>query len=213
MPGVRGQILPSSWPGPAHELAQVRRSEGWSEGVFNTLLDGAHGRTETGDGHMTSEEAMAFIAENGVVLESARGPVPSLAEAIVGEPIGGSWWGHPLSHTIYAIISAVREDPAILVCRLVGGRVTHIHKRLWPALARLAPELADWRIAAVREEHTPSGAHQLIEVPFCDWVPATATDSAAKLSRQDAIDQIGPWVVPLLGATDEPRRRVRDHRP
>ena len=161
---------------------------------------------------MTTDEALAFIAENGVVLESARGPVPSLVEAIVGGPIRGSWWGHPLSHSIYAVVSALRDDPAILVCRLVGGKVTFIHEGLWPALATLAPELADWRITAVREEHTPSGAHQLIEVPFSDWIPAMATDAATKLSREDAIDQMGPWVVPLLGATDEPRRRALDPR-
>lgn len=160
---------------------------------------------------MKPEEALAFVAANGVVLESARGPVPNVAEEVVGEPIRGSWWGHPLSHAIYAVVSALRDDPAILVCRLVRGKVTFVHERLWPALARLAPELADRRIAAVQEEHTPSGAHQLIEVPFPDWVPATATDRAAKLSRQDAIDQMGPWVVQLLGATDEPRRRARAH--
>ena len=165
-----------------------------------------------GDERMSPEEALAFIAENGVVLESARGPVPSLVGEIAGEPIQGSWWGHPLSHTIYATVSALRDHPAILVCRLVDGKVSFVHERLWPALARLAPELADWRIAAVSEEHTPSGAHRLIEVPFSNWVPAIATETAAKLSRQDAVDQMGPWVVPLLGATDETRRRARARR-
>ena len=79
-----------------------------------------------GDGRMTPEETLAFIAENGVVLESARGPVPSLVEAIAGEPIRGSWWSHPLSHAIYALTSAVRGDPAILVCRqsTVGSRIS-----------------------------------------------------------------------------------------
>jgi hypothetical protein len=161
-----------------------------------------------GDERMSPEEALSFVAENGVVLESARGPVPNVAEELVGEPIRGSWWGHPLSHTSYAIVSVRRDHPAILVCRLVDGKLTFVHERLWPALARLAPELADWRIAAVGEEHTPSGAHQLIEVPFSDRAPATATGRAAKLARQDAIDQMGPWVVPLLGATDGPRSRA-----
>jgi hypothetical protein len=142
------------------------------------------------DGRMTPEEALAFVAEYGVVLESARGPVPNVAEEVVGEPIRGSWWGHPLSHTIYAVASALGDHPAILVCRLVDG--SFVHAKLWPALTRLAPELADWRITAVREEHTPSGAHQPIEIPFSDWVPSAATNAAAKLSREDAIHQMGP---------------------
>jgi hypothetical protein len=38
---------------------------------------------------MTSRQALAFIRKHGVVLESARGPVPSLAEVIAREPLRG----------------------------------------------------------------------------------------------------------------------------
>jgi hypothetical protein len=44
---------------------------------------------------MTPKQAIAFVKANGVVLESGRGAVPSLAEAIAGAPIRGSWWAHP----------------------------------------------------------------------------------------------------------------------
>jgi hypothetical protein len=40
---------------------------------------------------MSPKEAIAFVKRHGIVLESARGPVPSLAEAVAGEPIRGSW--------------------------------------------------------------------------------------------------------------------------
>lgn len=110
-----------------------------------------------GNARMTPEEALALVADQGVLLESARGPVPNLAEAIVGGPIRRSWWGHPLSHTIYSIVHAVRDDPAVLVCRLVNGGITYVHQRLWPAVARLAPEIDDSRIAAIQEAHTPLG--------------------------------------------------------
>ncbi len=40
---------------------------------------------------MTAEEAIAFVREHGVVLVSAKGPVPRLVEAIAGETIRGSW--------------------------------------------------------------------------------------------------------------------------
>jgi hypothetical protein len=52
---------------------------------------------------MTPRQALAFIRKHGVVLESAQGPVPSLAEAIAGEPIRGSWWGHPSSRLIFEV--------------------------------------------------------------------------------------------------------------
>ena len=43
---------------------------------------------------MTTAESLAFVRTHGVVLESASGPVPSLAEAIGRGLIEGSWWGH-----------------------------------------------------------------------------------------------------------------------
>ena len=68
---------------------------------------------------MTSEEAVSFVSRSGVVLESARGHGPSIAETIVGEPIRGSWWSHPRGREIYAITRALRETPEILVCTLI----------------------------------------------------------------------------------------------
>jgi hypothetical protein len=96
---------------------------------------------------MTADEAIAFVRECGVVLASGKGPVPRLTEAIVNGPIKGSWWGHPKSHQIYAILQAVADSRDILVCRLVDGKVTFVHRRLWPALVRLAKRFPPDRIA------------------------------------------------------------------
>jgi putative chitinase len=40
-------------------------------------------------------QALVFVKSRGVVLEAGRGPVPSLAKAVAGGPIHGSWWAHP----------------------------------------------------------------------------------------------------------------------
>ena len=87
---------------------------------------------------MTPKQAIAFVKANGVVLESGRGPVPNLAEAIAGAPIRGSWWAHPQAHTIFLCSRAIRESADVLVCRLVADKVTYVHRDLWPALVRLA---------------------------------------------------------------------------
>jgi hypothetical protein len=87
---------------------------------------------------MTLEEAVAFVREHGVVLASAKGTVPRLTEAIVDEPIKGSWWAQPKSYQIFALLQAVTESEDILVCRLADGKVTLVHRRLWPALVRVA---------------------------------------------------------------------------
>src|SRR5258706_9763816 len=117
-------------------------------------------------GSMTAAEALAFVEKHGVVLASAKGPVTRLTDAIVGRAVHGSWWGHPESHRIYAILQAVSESKNVLVCRLVNGKVTYVHRRLWPALARVAKRFPAARTSQVREQHTPSGKHVTQEIPF-----------------------------------------------
>ena len=85
---------------------------------------------------MTLKQALTFVKTNGITLESGRGPVPSLAQTIAGETIRGSWWAHPKGHVIFLCSRAIRESEDVLVCRLVGGKVTYVHRRLWPALVR-----------------------------------------------------------------------------
>ena len=130
----------------------------------------------------TLRDALAFVRKHGIVLESARGPVPSLAEAIAGEPIRGSWFSHPRSHLIWELTQAVRDDESVLVCRAVRGKITFVHARLWPALIRLAPELPKQSLARVIEEHTASGRHIVRTQPFPTWTPPAARARAARLS-------------------------------
>ena len=144
---------------------------------------------------MTSAEAISFIQEHGVVLASAKGPVPRLTEAIVNEPIKGSWWAHPKSHQIFAVLQAVTDSEDVLVCRLVNGKVTFIHRRLWPALVRVAKRFASAQIAQVHEEHTASGQHVTREVPFPKWVPPEVIDQAKRMSENEALSALGPWAM------------------
>jgi hypothetical protein len=144
---------------------------------------------------MTANEAIAFVQKHGVILASAKGPVPRLTEAIAGEPIKGSWWSHSKSHQIFAVFQAVRDSEDVLVCRLVNGKVTFIHRRLWPALVRVAERFPATQIAQVHEEHTASGRHATREVPFPKWVPPGVIEHARRLSEQEALDALGPWAL------------------
>ena len=140
---------------------------------------------------MTTEQALDFIAQHGVVLESARGPVPNLAELIAGGPAGGSWWAHPKAHAIHKITRAVRGSPEVLVCRLVNGKVTLVHSKLWPAIVALAERLPLNRLSAIREVHTAKGHHQVLETSFPDWVPDEVAERAAALDERTAEIALG----------------------
>ena len=146
---------------------------------------------------MTANEALAFVKQHGVVLVSAKGPAPSLTEAIAGEPIKGSWWGHPKSHQIWAILETISEHKDVLVCRLVKGKITLVHRRLWPALVRLAARFPADRTSKVKQEHTSGGRHVNKEVSFPDWVPSEVMKQSKALSEQEAIDAVGEAAVAL----------------
>lgn len=134
----------------------------------------------------TLREALRFVEGHGIVLESARGKVPNLAQEIAGEPIRGSWWAHPKGNDIYMLLEKVRDSGDVLVCRLVDGKVTFVHRRLWPALVRLAPRFDKKRLAAVHEEHTATGTHRAIAFDFPKWVPAETRKLALDFKLEDA---------------------------
>ncbi|MFA6311870.1 MAG: hypothetical protein WCV99_02655 [Sterolibacterium sp.] len=144
----------------------------------------------------TAGDALAFVREHGVVLVSARGSAPRLTEAIVGEAIKGSWWAHPQSRHIYAILQAVTESGQVLVCRLIDGKLTLVHHRLWPALARLADRFAPERLAQITQEHTASGSHVNREVPFPQWVPPDVFEQAEAIGDKEALAAFAPWLAP-----------------
>jgi hypothetical protein len=139
---------------------------------------------------------MDVLIERGVLLESARGPIPNVAELIAGEPIAGSWWSHSASHEIYRVINELADSPDVVRLRLVNGKVTLVHRRVWPALVRVSDRFLPARLASIEERHTASGAHQKTETPFLDWVPAEVLDAAALLTEAQALDALPECLRP-----------------
>lgn len=140
---------------------------------------------------MDTQQALEFVRTHGVVLVSAQGSAPRLTDAIAGEPVKGSWWGHPKGKQIFSVLDALNDSSDILVCRLLQNKLTMVHRRLWPALAALAPELPPAALARVVQEHTASGKHVNRETPFPDWLPPDAAAEAARLSSAEARSLLG----------------------
>lgn len=139
---------------------------------------------------------VAFVERHGVVLASARGAVPSVAEAIAGEPIVGSWWSHPKAHAIFDALSAIADCEDIRCFKLVDNKVTFVHRRAWPALVTLARSgvLGRGRVDAIRQHHLPTGQHRNVTTRFPDWVPEDVDVAARSVSVDDARRQLGSWV-------------------
>ena len=127
-----------------------------------------------------------------MVLQSARGPIPNLAEYVAGEPIRGSWWGHPAGRDIFEVLTRLMASPDLVATRLINGNITLVHRRLWPALARVAERFPAERLTALDEEHSASGAHRTVEIPFPGWVPAEEMTAARLLTVDAALAQLPP---------------------
>jgi hypothetical protein len=149
-----------------------------------------------------------FVARHGVVLASAKGTVPNVAEAVAGEPVRGSWWAHKKGSEIFRALSALGDSPDVLCFRLVAGKITFVHRRLWPALVRMAEELGRERLTAIEQRHTETGAHRNILTPFPLWVPPEVKDAALRLPESEARAQIGAWVQ-AEKTRNTPRRKPR----
>jgi hypothetical protein len=137
---------------------------------------------------------LEWIAQQGIVVQSASHAVfPSLVDFIAGEKIKGSWWGHEKGREIFRALTAVYESKDVVAAKLVDGKLTIVHRRMWPALATLAYEgaIAHERLAKITQEHTDSGRHENRSEPFPDWLPRglklpSYDDAKAMLTKEQA---------------------------
>jgi len=90
------------------------------------------GRTKTPAALLKRLKAEGLVAER------------TLVEAVAGEAVHGSWWGHKSGHAIYRALQALQEESDVFVCKLLDGKQTYVHRRLWPALLRLQAEAPLW---------------------------------------------------------------------
>jgi hypothetical protein len=89
--------------------------------------------------------ALAALERYGLLLFSDPA-LPSLAGMIVGGPLRGSWWGHPRGNVIYHAMNALGDDPHVLCTKLVAGKVTYVHQRLWAAVYALGCAREAWQL-------------------------------------------------------------------
>jgi hypothetical protein len=82
----------------------------------------------------------------------------------------------------------------VLRCRLVDDKVTYAYRRVWPGLVRLAPRIGESRLDRLAQEHTASGAHRTVTTRFPRWVPADVLAVGKKLSVDEALAILAPFV-------------------
>jgi hypothetical protein len=92
----------------------------------------------------SAERVHEALARQGLLLLSdAR--FPSIVTLVAGAPVRGSWWAHPAGRAIFRVSEDLADHPDVLVNRLVSGKITYVHRRLWPALLALARARQAWQ--------------------------------------------------------------------
>src|SRR5688500_16012674 len=102
--------------------------------------------------------ALGALEEHGWLMLSDS-TLPSVTTLVAGAPIRGSWWGHPQGQAIYRVSGALATHPESVLARLVSGKVTYVHKKLWPALIAVAVSGEPWQTDALN-----SSSRRLLDV-------------------------------------------------
>jgi hypothetical protein len=71
--------------------------------------------------------------------------VLSATSLVAKEPVRGSWWAHPAANEMYRAITEAEDHEDVEMVKLLGGKLTFVHRRLWPSLLAAVTERADWQ--------------------------------------------------------------------
>jgi hypothetical protein len=93
---------------------------------------------------------LTVLEQEGLLLLS-DGALPSVTSLVIGSPIHGSWWGHPLGNDIFRLVNALADQPNVLLMKLLSRKVTFVHRRLWPAVVAVGEARERWQMDGLDE--------------------------------------------------------------
>jgi hypothetical protein len=92
-----------------------------------------------------ADRVSSVLRAKGLLLQQDK-TLPSVVGLITGEALSTSWWGHPKGRTIFAVLSELADRPDVLFTKLLSGKSTLVHRRLWPALFTVGAAREPWQL-------------------------------------------------------------------
>lgn len=102
------------------------------------------GTIESNSGHAV----VAAVEELGLLFLSDP-KRKSAIQILTGAPPRGSWWSHPEASKLYRILQGVESNPDLLSTKLLSGKVTFVHRSLWPALLAVVTAREPWQVTGL----------------------------------------------------------------
>ena len=100
---------------------------------------------------LDSEFLFERLREYDLILSSdAR--FPSVSNIVIGDAITGSWWAHPAAHDVFRLSCELIAHPDVLRMVLVSGKVTLVHRPLWPAVFAIGTAREPWQMSKLSKE-------------------------------------------------------------
>ena len=136
------------------------------------------------------QSVLAKLQAFGFLLESDQ-KLPSVCSLITGEPLRSSWWSHPKAGTIFQVNEQLEEHPDVLITKLLSGKVTFVHRELWPHLLVIGNSRHRWQMDDLTKDGKTllklvdaAGAVRTDQLPERNSMKAKVGDVARDLERK-----------------------------
>lgn len=97
------------------------------------------------------QACLAHLQRDGLLLKTDT-RFPNVASLVAGERVRGTWWAHPAAHDIFRELEALAGHPDVVFVKLVAGKDTLVHRRLWPELLAVATSHERWQFEMLSTE-------------------------------------------------------------
>jgi hypothetical protein len=89
-------------------------------------------------------DVLSALARYGLLLKQDK-RLPNVVSLVTGETVSTSWWSHPQGRLIFSVLRELSEHPDVLLTKLLSGKDTLVHRRLWPAFVAVADSGEPWQ--------------------------------------------------------------------
>jgi hypothetical protein len=92
-----------------------------------------------------AQEILHVLADRGLLLTQDK-KLPNVVTLLTGQSLRNSWWSHPKARLIFAVLSDLAQRPDVLFTKLLYGKVTLLHRRLWSPFLAVASAREPWQV-------------------------------------------------------------------